>query len=62
MIGGTLTSGRRDDFDEIIDILEKRLNDNGKNWRHVQKVTVSLHSSWTRIVTHACAQIDTCPD
>jgi epsin len=27
------------DFTEIMDMIDKRLNDKGKNWRHVFKVT-----------------------
>ena len=32
---------RRNDFVEIMEMLDKRLNDKGKNWRHVFKVGVS---------------------
>ena len=28
----------RHDFIEIMDMIDKRLNDKGKNWRHVFKV------------------------
>jgi hypothetical protein len=28
----------RNDFVEIMEMLDKRLNDKGKNWRHVFKV------------------------
>jgi len=28
----------RNDFIEIMEMLDKRLNDKGKNWRHVFKV------------------------
>jgi hypothetical protein len=36
---GTLTSTfHRNDFVEIMEMLDKRLNDKGKNWRHVFKV------------------------
>jgi len=31
-------SFRRQEFLEIMDILDKRMNDKGKNWRHVFKV------------------------
>jgi hypothetical protein len=35
----TLTSTfYRNDFVEIMEMLDKRLNDKGKNWRHVFKV------------------------
>ena len=30
----------RNDFVEIMEMLDKRLNDKGKNWRHVFKVSV----------------------
>ncbi len=30
----------RNDFVEIMEMLDKRLNDKGKNWRHVFKVRV----------------------
>ena len=33
-----LTRFRRGDFIEIMEMLDKRLNDKGKNWRHVFKV------------------------
>ena len=29
----------RNDFVEIMEMLDKRLNDKGKNWRHVFKVS-----------------------
>ena len=32
---------RRNDFVEIMEMLDKRLNDKGKNWRHVFKASVS---------------------
>lgn len=41
----------RGDFVEIMEMLDKRLNDKGKNWRHVFKVSASLHSR-TRRVSH----------
>lgn len=31
----------RTDFAEIMEVLDKRLNDKGKNWRHVYKVRSS---------------------
>ena len=31
----------RSDFIEIMEMLDKRLNDKGKNWRHVFKVLLS---------------------
>jgi hypothetical protein len=30
----------RNDFVEIMEMLDKRLNDKGKNWRHVFKVRI----------------------
>lgn len=30
----------RNDFVEIMEMLDKRLNDKGKNWRHVFKVCI----------------------
>lgn len=30
------------DFTEIMDMIDKRLNDKGKNWRHVFKVTAMV--------------------
>jgi epsin len=32
----------RNDFVEIMEMLDKRLNDKGKNWRHVFKVCPGL--------------------
>lgn len=32
----------RNDFVEIMEMLDKRLNDKGKNWRHVFKVSVMV--------------------
>lgn len=29
---------RRNDFVEVMEMMDKRLNDKGKNWRHVFKV------------------------
>ena len=42
----------RNDFVEIMEMLDKRLNDKGKNWRHVFKVrhlraTLSLYIIFT---------------
>ena len=34
----SLTLSKRNDFVEIMEMLDKRLNDKGKNWRHVFKV------------------------
>jgi hypothetical protein len=33
----------RGDFVEIMEMLDKRLNDKGKNWRHVFKVRSISH-------------------
>lgn len=35
---------QRNDFVEIMEMLDKRLNDKGKNWRHVFKVCICLNS------------------
>jgi hypothetical protein len=32
----------RNDFVEIMEMLDKRLNDKGKNWRHVFKVCLAV--------------------
>ena len=37
------SSVNREDFVEIMEILDKRLNDKGKNWRHVFKVRFHPH-------------------
>ena len=34
----------RNDFVEIMEMLDKRLNDKGKNWRHVFKVGLKRRS------------------
>lgn len=34
----------RDEFEEIVEVLAQRLNDTGKNWRHVYKVSRLLTS------------------
>lgn len=31
------------DFLEIMEMLDKRMNDSGKNWRHVYKVNIKLN-------------------
>ena len=37
----------RNDFVEIMEMLDKRLNDKGKNWRHVFKVgVISAAALW----------------
>jgi hypothetical protein len=38
----TSSKAFRNDFVEIMEMLDKRLNDKGKNWRHVFKVSVSV--------------------
>jgi len=45
----TSTFDYRNDFIEIMEMLDKRLNDKGKNWRHVFKVYLSSvpHSNFT---------------
>ncbi|KAI8903719.1 ENTH domain-containing protein [Gorgonomyces haynaldii] len=50
-------SHRSHDFVEIMDIIDKRLNDSGKNWRHVYKTLILLHylleSGSEQVVSHA---------
>lgn len=45
------------DFMDIMDMLDKRLNDKGKNWRHVLKalkvLDYCLHEGSERVVTWA---------
>ena len=47
---------RRNDFVEIIEMLDKRLNDKGKNWRHVFKsltlLDYMLHSGSENVVMY----------
>src|SRR6266850_1585212 len=46
---------RRNDFVEIMEMLDKRLNDKGKNWRHVFKVRVgsSVRSAYPCLLSTA---------
>src|SRR6266511_2955730 len=50
-------SGSPSDFYEIMDMLDKRLNDKGKNWRHVLKslkvLDYCLHEGSELVVTWA---------
>jgi len=52
-----LTYGSSTDFYEIMDMLDKRLNDKGKNWRHVLKalkvMDYCLHEGSELVVTWA---------
>lgn len=52
-----LTFGSPTDFYEIMDMLDKRLNDKGKNWRHVLKslkvLDYCLHEGSELVVTWA---------
>ena len=52
-----LTLRRSNDFYEIMDMLDKRLNDRGKNWRHVLKalkvLDYCLHEGSELVVTWA---------
>ena len=41
----TSSNAFRNDFVEIMEMLDKRLNDKGKNWRHVFKVSVMFRRS-----------------
>jgi epsin len=45
----------RNDFVEIMEMLDKRLNDKGKNWRHVFKVRIPsiVRSTYPRFAVHA---------
>ncbi|KAL4875786.1 hypothetical protein BJY04DRAFT_211007 [Aspergillus karnatakaensis] len=53
----SLTFGSPTDFYEIMDMLDKRLNDKGKNWRHVLKslkvLDYCLHEGSELVVTWA---------
>ena len=42
----------RNDFIEIMEMLDKRLNDKGKNWRHVFKVPSFLIYTFTFYYFH----------
>lgn len=43
--------GGRLNFEEMVELLDKRLNDKGKNWKHVYKVRLqSSHSSYIYLV------------
>jgi epsin len=50
-------TGSPSDFYEIMDMLDKRLNDKGKNWRHVLKslkvLDYCLHEGSELVVTWA---------
>jgi hypothetical protein len=50
-------SNRSNEFYEIMDMLDKRLNDKGKNWRHVLKalkvLDYCLHEGSELVVTWA---------
>lgn len=52
-----LTFCRSSEFYEIMDMLDKRLNDKGKNWRHVLKalkvLDYCLHEGSELVVTWA---------
>ena len=52
-----LTARDRNDFIEIMEMLDKRLNDKGKNWRHVLKslkvLDYCLHEGSELVVTWA---------
>lgn len=52
-----LTFNGSNDFYEIMDMLDKRLNDKGKNWRHVLKslkvLDYCLHEGSELVVTWA---------
>lgn len=42
LIVGSFHAIRRNDFIEMMEIMDKRLNDKGKNWRHVFKTLTLL--------------------
>ncbi len=48
---------RAHEFMEIMDIIDKRLNDSGKNWRHVFKALTLLdyliHSGSEQVIAYA---------
>ena len=52
---------RSNEFYEIMDMLDKRLNDKGKNWRHVLKalkvLDYCLHEGSELVVTWAAKNI-----
>lgn len=52
-----VTSSRSTEFYEIMDMIDKRLNDKGKNWRHVLKalkvLDYCLHEGSELVVTWA---------
>ena len=52
-----LSPGSSNDFYEIMDMLDKRMNDKGKNWRHVLKslkvLDYCLHEGSELVVTWA---------
>lgn len=52
-----ISSHRSNEFYEIMDMLDKRLNDKGKNWRHVLKalkvLDYCLHEGSELVVTWA---------
>lgn len=61
-------SGDRNDFVEIMEMLDKRLNDKGKNWRHVFKVRPPSFVSFITSLTNSpisrsqCSTISSMPD
>lgn len=48
----TCSNAFRNDFVEIMEMLDKRLNDKGKNWRHVFKVSVMPRPQLSRRSDH----------
>jgi len=38
-VGIEFVAETRNDFVEVMEMMDKRLNDKGKNWRHVFKVS-----------------------
>ena len=39
-VGIEFVAETRNDFVEVMEMMDKRLNDKGKNWRHVFKVSL----------------------
>ena len=51
---------RRNDFVEVMEMMDKRLNDKGKNWRHVFKVRPEDHHVSDRLSLQALTVLDYC--
>lgn len=57
LVAGLTTVNSSTDFYQVMDMLDKRLNDKGKNWRHVLKslkvLDYCLHEGSELVVTWA---------